>query len=76
MDNKKISYMKKLFLKLSWRFLNWIGYVIVFRDYYDPETFTLVKKNTHMVIHKCTSKTDANGWRNVKQIFEIQIRKI
>lgn len=68
--------MKKLFIKLSWKFLNWIGYVIVFRDYYDPQTFTLVKRNTHMVIHKCISKTDENGYRRVKQIFEIQIKKI
>lgn len=68
--------MKKLFLNLSWRFLNWIGYVIVFRDYYDPETFTLVKKNTHMVIHKCIGKADEKGYRKVKQIFEIQIKKI
>ena len=62
--------------KLSWRFLNWIGYVIVFRDSYDRETFTLIKKNTHMALLKCTSKRDANGWRSVKEVFEIQIKKI
>ena len=62
--------------KLSWRFLNRIGYVIVFRDSYDPQTFTLIKKNTHMALLKCTSKRDANGWRSVEQIFVIQIKKI
>jgi hypothetical protein len=68
--------MKKLLINLSWKFLNWVGYIIVFRDYYDPETFILKKKNTHVAILKCTSKVDENGWRSVKEIWQIQIKKI
>lgn len=53
-----------------------IGYTIYLRDWYDPETFTLKKKNSHLAILKIISKTDANGYRKVKEIFQIQIRKI
>ena len=61
---------------LYWKFCNWIGYIIVFRDWYDVETFTLKKKNSHMAILKIISKEDENGHRRVKEVFQIQIRKI
>lgn len=61
---------------LYWKFCNWIGYIIVFRDWYDVETFTLKKKNSHMAILKMISKEDENGHRRVKEVFRIQIRKI
>ena len=61
---------------LYWKFCNWIGYIIVFRDWYDEETFTLKKRNSHMAILKMISKEDENGHRRVKEVFQIQIRKI
>lgn len=61
---------------LYWKFCNWIGYIIVFRDLYDVETFTLKKKNSHMAILKIISNEDENGHRRVKEVFQIQIRKI
>jgi hypothetical protein len=53
-----------------------IGYTIYLRDWYDPETFTLKKKNSHLAILKIISKKDENGYRRVKEVFQIQIRKI
>lgn len=53
-----------------------IGYTAYFRDYYDPETFTLKKKNSHLAILKIISKTDENGHRRVKEVCVIQIKKI
>lgn len=61
---------------LYWRFCNWIGYIIVFRDWYDPNTLTLKKRNSHLALLKYTSKADDAGWRKVKEIFQIQIRKV
>ena len=68
--------MKKLLWTLHWKLSGMIGYTIYFRDYYDSETFTLKKKNSHLAILKIISKTDANGHRRVKEVFVIQIRKI
>jgi len=68
--------MKKLLWTLHWKLTGMIGYRIFLRDYYDPQTFTLKKKNSHLAIVKIIGKTDANGHRRVKQVFEIQIRKI
>ena len=53
-----------------------IGYTVFLRDWYDPETFTLKKKNSHLAILKIISKVDENRYRRVKEIFQIQIRKI
>ena len=53
-----------------------IGYTIYLRDWYDPETFTLKKKNSHLAILKIIGKKDENGYRRVKEVFQIQIRKI
>lgn len=53
-----------------------VGYTIFLRDWYDPETFTLKKKNSHLAVLKILSKEDANGHRRVKEIFQIQIRNI
>ena len=53
-----------------------IGYTIYLRDWYDPETFTLKRKNSHMTFLKILSKEDANGHRKIKEVFKIQIRKI
>ena len=53
-----------------------IGYTIYLRDYYDPETFTLKKKNSHLAILKITGKTDENGHRRAKEVLVIQLRKI
>ena len=68
--------MKKLLWTLHWKLTGIIGYTIYLRDYYDPQTFTLKKKNSHLAILKIISKTDANGYRRVKEVFQIQIRKI
>ena len=68
--------MKKLLWTIHWKLSGMIGYTIYFRDWYDPETFTLKKKNSHLAILKIISKTDANGHRRVKEVFVIQIRKI
>ena len=53
-----------------------IGYTIFLKDYYDPQTFTLKKNNSHIAIFKIMSKEDANGHRRVEQVFTIQIRKV
>lgn len=53
-----------------------IGYRIVFRDYYDVETFTLRKKNSHMALIKYIGKPDENGHIKIEQIFQIQIKPL
>ena len=68
--------MKKLLWTLHWRLSGMIGYTAYFRDWYDPETFTLKKKNSHLAILKIISKTDANGHRRLKEVCVIQIKKI
>ena len=68
--------MRKLLWTLHWKLTGIIGYTIYLRDWYDPETFTLKKKNSHLAILKIISKVDENGYRRVKEIFQIQIRKI
>ena len=68
--------MKKLLWTLYWRLTGMIGYTIVLSDWYDPETFTLKRKNSHMTFLKILSKEDANGHRKIKEVFKIQIRKI
>ena len=61
---------------LYWKFCNWIGYIIVFRDWYDVETFTLKKKNSHLLLYKIVSSTDDAGWRKLEEVYRIQIKKI
>ena len=68
--------MRKLLWTIHWKLTGIIGYTIYLRDWYDPETFTLKKKNSHLAILKIISKKDENGYRRVKEIFQIQIRKI
>ena len=68
--------MRKLLWTLHWKLSQMIGYTIYLRDYYDPQTFTLKKKNSHLAILKIIGKTDDNGYRKVKEVFQIQIRKI
>ena len=70
------SNMRKLLWILYWRVTGAIGYTVYLRDWYDPETFTLRKKNSHLAILKILSKEDANGHRRVEEVFQIQIRKI
>jgi hypothetical protein len=63
--------------EIYYRICRWIGYVIVFRDYYDVETFTLKRKNSHMALLKYIGKEDEQGrYIRVKEIFQIQIRKV
>lgn len=62
--------------KLYFRLCKWIGYVIVFRNYYDIRTFTLKKKNTHMALLKYIGKENEHGHVEVEQIFQIQIKKL
>ena len=68
--------MKKLLWTIHWKLSGMIGYTIYLRDYYDTETFTLKKKNSHLAILKIISKVDENGYRKVKEVFQMQIRKI
>jgi hypothetical protein len=68
--------MKKFISRLYWEVSNRIGYIITVRDYYDPQTFTLTKKNTHLVLYKIVSNTDDAGWRKLEQVYRIQIKKI
>lgn len=68
--------MKKLLWTLHWKLTGIIGYTIYLRDWYDPETFTLKKKNSHLAILKIIGEKDENGYRRVKEVFVIQIRKI
>ena len=68
--------MKKLLWTIHWKLSQMIGYTVFLRDYYDTETFTLKKKNSHLAILKIIGKKDENGYRKVKEVFQIQIRKI
>lgn len=68
--------MRKLLWTIHWKLSGMIGYTFYFRDWYDPETFTLKKKNSHLAVLKIISKTDENGHRKVKEVFQIQIRKV
>ena len=68
--------MRRLLWTIHWKLTGIIGYTIYLRDWYDPETFTLKKKNSHLAILKIISKKDENGYRRVKEVFQIQIRKI
>ena len=68
--------MKKLIGRLYWQLSNRIGYIITVRDYYDPQTFTLKKNNTHLVLFKIVSETDNAGWRKLQEVYRIQIKKI
>jgi hypothetical protein len=68
--------MKKLIATLYWRVCRRIGYIITFRDYYDPKTFTLKKRNSHMALIKYIGKEDENGYVRIEEIWQIQIRKI
>jgi hypothetical protein len=68
--------MKKLIANLYWRICRRIGYRIVFRDYYDPKTFTLKKRNSHMALIKYIGKEDENGYVRIEEIWQIQIKKI
>ena len=68
--------MKKLIGRLYWEVSNRIGYIITVRDYYDPQTFTLKKNNTHLVLFKIVSQTDNAGWRKLQEVYRIQIKKI
>jgi hypothetical protein len=68
--------MKKLLWTVYWKLSGMIGYTIFLKDYYDPQTFTLNKTNSHIAIFKIISKEDANGHRRLEQVFTIQIRKI
>lgn len=68
--------MKKLIANVYWTVCRTIGYMVVFRDYYDPKTFTLIKNNSHMALLKYVGKVDDNGYIKVKEIWQIQIKKI
>ena len=68
--------MKKLLWTIHWKLSGMIGYTIYLRDYYDTETFTLKKKNSHLAILKIIGKTDENGHRRAKEVLVIQLRKI
>lgn len=59
-----------------WKVSRWIGYLFVLRDYYDPKTFTLRKKNSHLTLLKYIGKEDERGYIKMKEIFTIQIRKV
>lgn len=68
--------MKKLIGRLYWTICKRIGYIITLRDYYDPKTFTLVKKNSHMALLRYIGKEDENGYIKLKEVWQIQIKKI
>ena len=68
--------MRKILWTIHWKFTGMIGYTVFLRDWYDPETFTLKKKNSHLAVLKIISKIDENGHRRLKEVFQIQIRKI
>ena len=68
--------MRKVIGKLYWRICRRIGYIIILRDYYDPKTFTLVKKNSHMALLKHIGKEDEQGHIRVKEIWQMKIKKI
>lgn len=62
--------------RFYWRLCKWIGYTITLRDYYDPKTFTLRKKNSHLSMLKHMGEVDDRGWISVKEVFTIQIKRV
>ena len=68
--------MKKLLGTLYWTLCRKIGYILVLRDYWDPETFTLRRKNSHIALLKYIGKVDEHGHIRVKEVGKIQIKKI
>ncbi len=68
--------MKKLIGNLYWRICRRVGYIITFRDYYDPKTFNLIKKNSHMALLKYVGKPDKNGYIKVEEVWQIRIKKV
>ena len=68
--------MIKFLYRIYWRVCRRIGYGIIFRDYYDPKTFTLKKRNSHMALIKYIGKEDENGYVRIEEIWQIQIRKL
>ncbi len=68
--------MKKLIRTLYWRLCRRIGYVLILRDYWDPETFTLKRTNSHIALLKYIGKEDHNGNIRVEEVWQMQIKKI
>lgn len=68
--------MIKFLYGIYWRICRRIGYRIILRDYYDPKTFTLKKRNSHMALIKYIGKEDENGYVRIEEIWQIQIKKI
>jgi len=68
--------LKKFIYRIYWTICRRIGYVLVFRDYWDPETFTLKKKNSHVALLKYIGKVDEHGHIRVEEVWQIQIKKI
>lgn len=64
--------MRKLYFKLC----RLIGYRIMTLDYWDPETFTFVTKNSHIVLYKYIGNFKHDGSMRLKEIYKIQIKKI
>jgi hypothetical protein len=64
--------MRKVYYKIC----RLVGYIVVLRDYYDVQTFTLKKKNSHLALLKYVGEVDENKTSRVKEIFQIQIRKV
>jgi len=68
--------MKKLIADLYWGICRRIGYILILRDYWDPETFTLKKKNSHIVLLKYIGKVDEHRHIRVKEVWQMKIKKI
>ena len=62
--------------RFYWRLCKWIGYTITLQDYYDPKTFMVKKKNSHLSLLKHMGEADDRGWMSVKEVFTIQIKRV
>lgn len=62
--------MKKLYYKLCDR----IGYLLILQHNYDPQTFEYTKYN-RIILFKFIGKRDDAGFRKIKEIFQIQLKR-
>jgi hypothetical protein len=60
--------------KLYFNICKTLGYIVVFRDYYDAETLTLKVKNSHIALIKFIGEEDERGYIKVGEVFSFRIR--
>jgi hypothetical protein len=59
--------------ELYFMFCNWVGYIIIYTHHYSEHA---IVRNSHIALMKYVSKRDIHGCRKLKQIFQIQVKKL